>query len=154
MGIGLTLHRVAMGWQMEHLKTGKYIKSKVQILTFHQNEMEKSLKWKHPREFEWEGIMYDVLKKEDRKDSIRLICVADHKESFLLHKIQEHLGIKLVTHHGQKNSSSKDQKLIKINYFIQHESNWLASCWEVGIFVCKDFYKLSDFLCSCFHPPE
>lgn len=154
LGIGLILHRVAMGWQMDDLETRKYFESKVHILTFHQNEFEKSLKWKHPREFEMEGIMYDVLKKEDCKDSVKLICVVDHKESFLLHKIKEHLGIKLVTQHGQNNSSSKDQKLIKINYFIQQESKWLAARWDVGNFVCKKFYKPSDFLFPCFHPPE
>lgn len=58
-------------------------RSKLEILTFTLPEAENQLRWKHCREFEYKGEMYDVVQKEVHGDSVTYWCWWDHEETKL-----------------------------------------------------------------------
>ncbi len=53
------------------------------LLTFSKREASTLLDWEHPKEFEYRGQMYDVVKQYSSKDSLYYWCWPDHKESQL-----------------------------------------------------------------------
>lgn len=58
--------------------------SKDELVTFEFNQDEiNSLNWKEKNEFELNGNMYDVLRKETKNNLVKLVCFLDEKESNL-----------------------------------------------------------------------
>ncbi len=58
-------------------------KSQLVFFTFSQKESQTKLIWKHSKEFEFNGEMYDVVKKITSTDSIQYWCWLDHEETKL-----------------------------------------------------------------------
>jgi hypothetical protein len=53
------------------------------VLKFTKEESETKLHWKHSREFEYNGRMYDIVDQSHKGDSLFYTCYEDHKESRL-----------------------------------------------------------------------
>jgi hypothetical protein len=53
------------------------------ILGFTKEEIETRLDWKHSREFEFNGRMYDIVRQSQAGDSVFYTCYQDHKETRL-----------------------------------------------------------------------
>lgn len=58
-------------------------KSKLVRFGFTKKESETKLNWKHSREFEYEGQMYDIVEQSHEGDSLFYTCYKDHKETRL-----------------------------------------------------------------------
>lgn len=152
--MGLVFHKMATGWHLEKAKAGKQSGLSLQTLIFHRDDIKKCLSWKHSREFEWNGVMYDVVKKQECGDEVIFTCVADHKETILLYKIKEHLGFYFLSHHEQKETPSKDLKGPNFNFFIHPEIILVLDCIVMRINPEGKPFYCADFLKSYFHPPE
>ena len=50
-------------------------------LTFSLQDTKTQLEWEHSREFEYRGEMYDVVKSEQRADSVTYWCIHDKAET-------------------------------------------------------------------------
>jgi len=56
-------------------------------LKFANSEIQKKLKWKHSKEFEFNGEMYDIVKTKKTADSTEYYCWWDSEESSLNRKL-------------------------------------------------------------------
>lgn len=61
-------------------------------LQFSRKAAEKELKWEHDREFEFMGVMYDVINRKVESDSITFWCWPDRKETALYQQLDQLLG--------------------------------------------------------------
>jgi hypothetical protein len=75
-------------------------------------EIDTKLHWKHSREFELEGHMYDVVEREMRSDTAFLYCWPDHAES----QINKQLTILMSQALGQHPQSRDHQKRL-VDFF-------------------------------------
>jgi hypothetical protein len=50
------------------------------MLTFTKDRA-KLLRWEHPGEFEYQGRMYDVVKRSSCGDTLHLLCLSDERET-------------------------------------------------------------------------
>ncbi len=51
------------------------------LLKFSIRDSETRLRWKHAKEFEFQGQMFDIVTRELHGDSISFYCLKDHEES-------------------------------------------------------------------------
>jgi hypothetical protein len=79
---------------------------------FSQKESKKKLKWKHSKEFEFNGEMYDVVKKITSSNSIQYWCWWDHEET----KLSKQLS-KLLVGAFQSDVPSKDKKQEIVTFY-------------------------------------
>lgn len=75
-------------------------------LQFTKSEKE-NLNWEHNREFEYNGIMYDIVKSETSKDSFTYYCYLDHAETALNNSIDK--AIKHMVGKDAKQHQTKDE---------------------------------------------
>ncbi|KAA3642594.1 MAG: hypothetical protein DWP98_13575 [Bacteroidetes bacterium] len=66
----------------------------------------KALKWKHSKEFELKGEMYDIVKSEERNDTTYYWCWWDYEET----KLNKQLDGLLVNTLGNNPHHQKNQK--------------------------------------------
>lgn len=62
-------------------------------LQFARADSASAVRWKHSREFQFRGEMYDIVRMENRGDSILFLCWKDNQESKLdsqLHALIDH----------------------------------------------------------------
>lgn len=59
---------------------------------FSKSDADISLKWKHSKEFEYRGEMYDVVKSVEKGDTIFYTCWWDNKETKLNKKLAHLMG--------------------------------------------------------------
>ncbi len=50
-------------------------------LSFSNYQIKTELRWEHAREFEYQGEMYDIVKSQQRADSITYWCIHDQAET-------------------------------------------------------------------------
>lgn len=60
----------------------------VEVLTYPVGEVPEAIRWIHEDEFELNGILYDVLRLEERNDSVFLQIWEDSKETVLNRQIK------------------------------------------------------------------
>ena len=64
-------------------------KEELVLLTFSREETETKLNWKHSREFEYNGEMYDIVETLEQNDSIAYWCWWDHEETKLNRQLSD-----------------------------------------------------------------
>jgi len=88
---------ISYGW-LQHQKTRVHKEVKRQLLAgkadeelvllrFSQEETKTQLRWEHSREFEYQGQMYDIVRTEQRGDTILYYCWWDREETALNNEI-------------------------------------------------------------------
>jgi hypothetical protein len=87
-------------------------KSELVFFQFFKKESQTKLKWKHSLEFEFNGEMYDVVKKITSSDTIQYWCWWDHEET----KLSKQLS-KLLVGAFQSDVPSKDKKQEIVTFY-------------------------------------
>lgn len=64
----------------------------ITVLKFRISEIKSILKWEDPKEFEYNGVMYDIISTKTEGDSIFYRCYCDLKESFYKQKFYVYLS--------------------------------------------------------------
>jgi hypothetical protein len=77
-------------------------------LKFSKDQIKNDLRWEHDGEFEYNGQMYDISKKEERGDSTHFYCYWDKFETLINAKLADLIALHT---HGQ-NQDQKDAQLI------------------------------------------
>lgn len=85
--------------------------SELTYLKFSNDEIKYKLKWKHSREFEYNGIMFDIVKKKTENDSVYYWCWQDDRETFINGKIAT-----LLKESNSSNKKNKDATKRLIHY--------------------------------------
>lgn len=87
-------------------------RSELVMLAFTVKESEALLNWKHSREFEFRGEMYDVAEVISKGDSVFYYCWWDHEETALNIKLKS-----IVAHAASKSTQSQDKVKQVIQFF-------------------------------------
>lgn len=74
-------------------------------------EAEEELEWKHSKEFQYQGEMYDIVQRENQGDTLLFYCWWDHEETQLNKKVWS------LTHqlfHNDQEKKQKENQLLKV----------------------------------------
>ncbi len=95
---------------------------------------DQRLIWEHDREFEFEGVMYDIVSEKNEGDSTRYLVYPDHDES----RVKKKLNRIIADYTGNDSEHNEQQKrLYKFfkSLFFQHEQLKALVGWRTRIFV-------------------
>ena len=130
------------------------------LLKFAEVDLLKKLKWKHSKEFEFNGEMYDIVTVKKTKDSIEYHCWWDSEESLLNRKLMALVGLNLADLPDNRELQFNLSNFYKTIYFKQeseleifHYQNNILSC-RSDIFFQKPEAILSGFNSNNSPPPE
>lgn len=87
-------------------------KEELVLLKFSKSDL-KQLKWKHSKEFEYDGSMYDIVDSIQSSDSISYWCWWDNKET----KLNKQLDHSLALIFGKDKRTQRSQD--HLSHFIQ-----------------------------------
>lgn len=65
--------------------------NKLVVLKFSNQELDAKVRWKHSKEFEFEGKMFDIIQSKKDNDSISFWCWLDKQETELNTKLKTFL---------------------------------------------------------------
>ena len=98
---------------MDDLKNEELVK-----ISLSKNEAKSLLKWEKPHEFEFQGRMYDIVRKYETKDNITYWCWPDTDESYL-----NQLLSSIINKASKNKNSKKSDQLINFLKSIYFASN-------------------------------
>jgi hypothetical protein len=78
-------------------------------LVLAKNDVQTALRWEHDGEFEYGGEMYDVVRREERGDSVAFYCWHDHEETVLNKTLRERVRQMLQNDPGRQ---ERQQELV------------------------------------------
>lgn len=100
--------------------------SNLEILSFTEKQSKEELRWEHSKEFEYKGQMYDVVKSQEKDDSIVYWCWLDAEESELNKKLKSILtGVCLNDEPIKDNEVSYQNFYKSLFYQVNKESTFL-----------------------------
>ena len=94
------------------------------VLFFTAEEILTKLNWKHAREFEYNGQMYDIVDQKTEGDFIAFTCYKDHKETRLNREKEKLIAKALGQDPVQKKQTERLKNFLKSVF--QHE----ISAWK------------------------
>ncbi len=119
-------------------------KKELVLLKFSESESQTSLNWKHSKEFEYKGEMYDVVEKKIHGDSIFYWCWWDHEETKLNKKLKSLVADSLGQNPQRKDKQEKLADFFKKLFYEYQQSNFNTNLTlEQAKFSCTE--KLNSF---------
>ncbi len=98
-------------------------KQELVLLKFTEESAHQQLKWKHSKEFEYKGSMYDIVEKEVRNDTIYYWCWWDHKETALNKQLNKLLSDVMGQNPQKKEKESQVNKFYA-SLFCSQQDHW------------------------------
>jgi hypothetical protein len=95
------------------------------LLSFSVEESQEILKWKHEKEFEFDGEMYDVVKRESRDDSLFLLVLVGSRGNTTQSAIRHSPG-----QSAGKSSRSQESKA-KVKAFFTKPLSLSVACFQL-----------------------
>ncbi len=112
------------------------------------------LNWHDQHEFEWKGVMYDIVRSKTIRGTIHISCVNDKQESMLFAHLNDHIDRFSDVEKEGKTSSKLLLKLLKIQALP-------IETWSTQIITFKALHyktllllNTSRWVISSFQPPE
>lgn len=96
--------------------------SELVLLKFTPEESKTKLRWKHSREFEYQGQMYDIVRTIPKKDTISYYCWWDREESGLNQQIRQLVANALEKSPSNQESKERLTQFFKSLYFFEMPS--------------------------------
>lgn len=122
------------------------------LLKFSQWETETKLRWKHSKEFEYNGQMYDIVSKEIKGDSIFYRCWWDHEET-LLNKKLKILASKAFDQDDNKRAAHLNLHFYLWSFFYTENFDWQITSLQKLMIVYQDFSDTELFDSFRLSPP-
>lgn len=69
--------------EVKHQLIAGVDKSELELLQFTTSEADTVLRWKHSKEFEYNGSMYDIVEFQKEGDTLKYWCWWDYEETVL-----------------------------------------------------------------------
>ncbi len=114
------------------------------LLTFSKEETETELRWKHSREFEYKGEMYDIVEKTVGRDSVSYWCWWDHEETALNRQLDGLLARVMGQNPERQKNQAQLSQFFKNLYFqeVQEESVEMESLDKTTFFYANRFQSI------------
>lgn len=79
------------------------------------DDNQHEFEWEHSKEFEYKGLMYDVVYKTNNPDgSVTLQCVSDVQETQLFKNLENYLSSSILSSHNGKHP------IVEFHLFLSH----------------------------------
>lgn len=98
-------------------------KNELVLLKFTKDEIKNQLNWKHSKEFEYKGEMYDVIKTETLGDTTYYWLWCDNKETFLNKQLDQLVAIALGNNPKNQENQKRLHKFLKSLFFSDDKNN-------------------------------
>jgi len=123
------------------------------VLSFTREESLTMLRWKHSREFVYNGHMYDIVEQREDGNYIHYTCYKDHKETQLESKKAELIAMAMGQDPARENQSKKLTNFLK-TVFSQDSFYWTPISPESSTIQFSAFnFIFSTFTPNPLHPP-
>jgi hypothetical protein len=99
-------------------------KEELVLLKFTENETQTKLLWKHAKEFQYDGEMYDIVESSSQGDSIFYWCWWDFEETKLNKQLDQLLAFVLGNNQERKSNQEQITNFYKSLYWERFTSNW------------------------------
>ncbi len=114
------------------------------------------LRWEHDSEFEYNGMMYDLVRTIEMYDGKIYICWPDHKETALNQQLEKYLDFAL---QNEKDTDEDQSRLIDLlqkiycNKHLQYKESNTVKTFDYTDGIPKLDYSI-DLACPLTPPPE
>lgn len=110
----LSIEKKAVRKEMKHQIMEVTSNDELISFTFEQKDTLKVLKWKHSKEFEYKGEMYDIVRREYENNHVTYYLWWDHEETALNGKLDK------LTAALFDQSPSKERSSQQLSFFLTH----------------------------------
>ncbi len=108
----LRQRRATVRREVKHQMMAGLEREELQLLKFTPAEAESKLRWKHAKEFEYQGQMYDIVERQQRGDTTYYWCWWDYKETRINRQLDQ-----LLTNTLGKDPQKKERQQNLENFF-------------------------------------
>lgn len=131
-------------FQVKHELIFNTPKSELVEFSFkYDSEDFKNLDWKHNREFEHNGLMFDIVEADSMENEVYYLCFPDKQETALNHEFKNLLNQR----YAADDSSNKNQRLI--SNFIR--SLFVPEIKQENVFDFEFTLKHQDYYSQILH---
>ncbi len=116
---------------------------------FTETEKQTRLRWKHAREFEFSGEMYDIVETEVKGDTTYYWCFWDHEETQLNKQLAALLSFAMKSNPQKQENQKRLTVFFKSLYFSVTNKQDLSSFKKIN----RDHLNLVDLYQSRFYSP-
>jgi hypothetical protein len=120
--------------------------------TFTEFEVENELKWKHSKEFEYQGNMYDIVSFQEVEGKFVYRCWLDKKEPKLNTQLSKLFGLKWNTEKGKYHSQTNLDHFVD-SLFYSNSNVLKLNLSMVTYRVIQNDFHLLDFNVKQQTPP-
>lgn len=131
-------------------------RSELVLFKFTEEDKKLQLNWKHSKEFEYKGEMYDIAESEFHGDTTYYWCWWDYEETALNKQLDQLFSFALGNSPTHKQNQEKIIQIFKSLYFIEEDSVISVCCLESSNSLF-DAYRLnysSHFISPNSPPPK
>lgn len=129
-------------------------KSDLVQLSFSFEELETELTWKHSREFQYKGQMYDIVYIKASEDSVHYDCWWDHEETKLNQQLQDLLALVFGKDPVKRNEQDHLTQFLKQLYCYSSSSQERPESHFSKLKASLNYKLLSPFLKKESPPPR
>ncbi|MGB3947378.1 MAG: hypothetical protein WBM13_05320 [Bacteroidia bacterium] len=117
---------------------------------------QNQLIWKEKnKEFYYKGELYDIVKTEEKTESIIYYCINDKQEEQLFEHLEEHVNNYMSENHFSKKSSSKKNHFDSIKLYLSNVvALTLATITDTTTFNTYSLLYTSSFIEISTPPPK
>ena len=122
-------------------------KDEMVLLKFTDEDGDSQLRWKHSKEFEFEGSMFDIVQKEQHGDTTYYWCWWDKEETQLNQRLDELAALAFGKDPKQKENKEK------VNSFYKHWFHSLSPWTDTTFCRTIPLYSTRSENCISLHAP-
>ena len=118
----LKMERKAIRKTIKHKIIDGIDKNELVLLVFQKNEINQQVKWKHSKEFQYKGEMYDIVETEFKNDSVYYWVWWDKEETALNQKVASLVRQNFAQNPYQNNKNQLITTFFKTLFFHQEKT--------------------------------
>lgn len=151
-------------FRIQQLRIKKEMKAKIKngiaddqlvllkILKTAKDDFPRSWKWIDEHEFRYEGDMYDIVRKQEKGDTVWYYCIPDEKESRLFANLDELINDSMSKAPERKKQNERLQRLFS-HYYLQKYPDLSLLSQETEIEFSDYLFRLNSWICAPPLPP-
>jgi hypothetical protein len=124
-------------------------KEELVLLKFTEAEKLTQLKWKHSKEFEYKGEMYDIVETSIKGDTIYYWCWWDFEETKLNKQLDNLVSLAFGNNPKKQENQQRLQQFFKSLYFSESIEKHSIACFHLN----KLHYNYSEFYQTIVYSP-
>lgn len=131
-------------------------RSELVLFKFTEEDKKTQLSWKHSKEFEYKGEMYDIAETELHGDTTYYWCWWDYEETTLNKQLDQLFSFALGNSPVHKQNQEKIIQIFKSLYFVEEDSVVCVTCIEPSssFFDTYRFHYLNHSISQDSPPPQ